>query len=580
VCEVFRGKWDVDGERKVAEVWDRCAPKPGPEQTVRKTKEEPKKPEASKKESLKEQGNQIAAEQGAGAWSVLEAAKAMLQAEKPVVEVPKPKGGRIVLNEEAPYDSARMFVGLRYTKPEGRTLLHWQGQFYRYGGKCWRPFGEGELQQELYEFLDRAVEKRTHERFLPDQTKVNKVVHALAALVNVPDETKAPAWIGTPPDEAPKASELLACQNGLLNLKTRKLLPHTPKLFNLNVLEFEYDETAVCPSWMRFQEEVWGDDVGAIAGVQEMFGLCVTDETRFQKAFMFVGPRRSGKGTMGKVLQGLVGAENYVGPTMQGFVKPHGMQGWIGKKVAVFSDARLDYASAVATERLLSVIGADVLDIERKFLVAWTGVLGTRIVVLTNEIPEFKDESGVLPSRFIVFEMTKSFYGREDIHLADKLLGELPGIFNWALDGWDALVERGYLVQPKSGEAAAETLAVLASRIKTFVEERCELGPEYTIKCETLLEECRQWHNERRLRFTLGVNQFSRKLKGVFPQVSTERPQDHDDPKRPRWLGGIRLRRPQPLAKPVKPVAPAVVEAVAEPVAKVIRFTAGGLRRI
>jgi putative DNA primase/helicase len=273
-----------------------------------------------------------------------------------------------------------------------------------------------------------------------------------------------------------------------------------------------------------------------------MFGLCITDQTRFQKAFLIVGPKRSGKGTTARVLQGLVGFDNYVGPTMSGFVKQFGMQSWIGKKVAVFSDARLEHAPAVATERLLAITGEDAQDIERKYLTAWTGKLSTRIVILTNEIPKFKDESGTLPTRFVVLEMTRTFFDREDIHLTDKLLAELPGILNWALDGWDALAERGHLVQPKSGKDAAETLLLAASNIRSFVEEKCELGSEYRIECGKLLSACRGWHEDRRIWFTLESNQLSARLKHAYPQIGVERPRDAIDPKRPRYFTGIRLR--------------------------------------
>jgi phage/plasmid-associated DNA primase len=69
-----------------------------------------------------------------------------------------------------------------------------------------------------------------------------------------------------------------------------------------------------------------------------MIGLCVTDETKYQKAFMFIGPRRGGRGTIGRLLHGLVGDENYVGPKLRGMVRQFGMQSWIGKKLALFPD--------------------------------------------------------------------------------------------------------------------------------------------------------------------------------------------------------------------------------------------------
>ena len=45
----------------------------------------------------------------------------------------------------------------------------------------------------------------------------------------------------------------------------------------------------------------------------------------------------------------------------------------------------------------------------------------------------------------ILLRQTKSFYGKEDPGLTDKLLAELPSILLWAIQGWQRLRERGHL---------------------------------------------------------------------------------------------------------------------------------------
>jgi len=48
---------------------------------------------------------------------------------------------------------------------------------------------------------------------------------------------------------------------------------------------------------------------------------------------------------------------------------------------------------------------------------------------------------------------TKSFYGREDQTLTDKLLTELRGILNWAITGWRRLNNLVALAPSAGGEA-------------------------------------------------------------------------------------------------------------------------------
>ena len=102
------------------------------------------------------------------------------------------------------------------------------------------------------------------------------------------------------------------------------------------------------------------------------------------------------------------------------------------------------------TQHLLKLSGGDVVTADRKILPAWTGVIPVRIVIITNVVPSVPDSSGALASRFMVLSFKHSFLGREDIALGAKLAAELPGILNWALEGWRRLQQRGHFVQPDS----------------------------------------------------------------------------------------------------------------------------------
>jgi putative DNA primase/helicase len=177
-----------------------------------------------------------------------------------------------------------------------------------------------------------------------------------------------------------------------------------------------------------------------------MFGLCITDVTKYQKAFMFVGPRRGGRGTIGRVLQGLVGKPNYIGTSLKAFSETFGMENFIGKKAVVFSDARLDGVPqrnlSTIVERLLLITGEDDMHINRKNTKYWEGKLTARVVVFSNELLRLPDESGALPGRFLTFRMRQSFFGREDPNLTEKLLAECVRLSEaqrkampWALEG-------------------------------------------------------------------------------------------------------------------------------------------------
>lgn len=107
----------------------------------------------------------------------------------------------------------------------------------------------------------------------------------------------------------------------------------------------------------------------------------------------------------------------------------------------MIGDARLGSKtdSRTVIERLLSISGEDAITVNRKFRDQVSVRLPTRFMIISNELPAFGDSSGAIASRFVITTLTRSFLGKENIHLEQALLAELPGILNWALVGLDRI---------------------------------------------------------------------------------------------------------------------------------------------
>jgi putative DNA primase/helicase len=295
--------------------------------------------------------------------------------------------------------------------------------------------------------------------------------------------------------------------------------------------------------WLAFLDQIWGDDPESIGCLQEWFGYLLTPDTRQQKILMMVGPKRSGRGTIARVLKALVGAGNVVNPTLATLARPFGLAALIDKPVAVFPDARLSSRpdNAAIVECLLSISGEDDQTIDRKHLPAWTGRLPTRFVLISNELPRLRDASGALASRLILLRFTRSFYDREDTGLFDRLRRELPGILLWAIAGWDRLRRRGRFVQPRSGRELLEAMEDLGSPISAFLRDRCVLGPEAFVPVAELYESWRSWCLEQGREAIGDEPSFGRDLRAAAPGVFKSRFR-REGGARVAHYRGIRLR--------------------------------------
>jgi putative DNA primase/helicase len=439
------------------------------------------------------------------------------------VKRPKPISD-LLLSEKTPMESALEFLARHFQSTSGRRTLHYyRGGFYKWRGRRYRELEIDGVRSQLYKFLRRArVETGSGPApFNPNQAKVNAVLDALKMEVLISGERDAPFWLGGSAGKPPPRC-LIACRNGLLDLRTRTLLKHSSLYFNPNAVPFDYDAKSDEPkAWAKFLRSLWPDDRAARLTLAEVFAYFLARDASQQKIFLLHGPGRSGKGTIARVLTGLVGKSNVTGPTVKSLSERFGLAPLINKQVGIIADARLSHRSdpAAIVERLLTISGGDTLTIDRKKIDAWTGRLGIRFLILTNELPKIADASGALASRFIILTLTKSFYGKEDLRLAKRLLRELPGILNWTLDGLDRLRKRGHFEMPESSREATEQLAELASPIAPFVKDRCRLETGQRVTASKLFEAWCDWCHTQGRDHPGTAQSFGRDLKAAFPQV-------------------------------------------------------------
>lgn len=455
----------------------------------------------------------------------------------------------VVLDPGDPLPSARALVARSHADGEQLSLRHQAGVFYAHQRdvSAYRELDELAMRAEVYAFLEPAKARSESKGlpalvpFKPTKPKVENVLDALRAVCNLPAARTAPCWLDDDPSLDP--FDILPGPHGLLHIPTRRVYPATPAFFTLQGLDFAYEPAAPLPArWLNFLADLWPDDPASRDTLQEWLGYLLTPRTHLQKILMLVGPKRSGKGTIGRVARRLLGDRHVCSPTLANLGEPFGRHVLVGKSVAIIADARISGRTdaAVVAETLLSISGEDLQTIPRKYLPDWNGKLPTRFLVMTNELPHIEDASGALASRFIVLTLSRSFYGQEDHQLYDRFLPELPGILNWALEGWDRLYQRGRFLQPSSATDLIQEFEDLGSPIGAFIRERCDVGAGYSIPKDRLFQAWKAWCAENGRDRPGTVQTFGRNLRAALPWLGETQPRVLGS--RVRFCEGIRLK--------------------------------------
>src|SRR5262249_23747665 len=149
-----------------------------------------------------------------------------------------------------------------------------------------------------------------------------------------------PAWLDGggpfPAEEALVGKDAVVHLPSLMEGRPDYAVPLTPNLFTTFALDYDLvggagSDANPPEAWLRFLGELWPGAPESIQLLQEWFGYCLTQDTGQQKILLVVGPKRAGKGTIAKVLTGLVGQDNVAGPTLASLAGEFGLSALIGK---------------------------------------------------------------------------------------------------------------------------------------------------------------------------------------------------------------------------------------------------------
>ena len=370
-------------------------------------------------------------------------------------------------------DNAALFLTQHHPNS---SLIKCDGEFYAYTGRCWENVPADTLKHQV------AVS------MAPARLQVSRIKSCFEMISAI-----SPVHQGGM-QRAPKHKIIF--NNGVLDVTTGVLSAHSPEYLTTNLLPYDYNPGATCGEWLAFLHNTLAGDQERIALLQEWVGYLLTNDYRHHKVMLLLGPKRCGKGTIGRVIQQIVGEANFSGGSLSAFATDSFIDSLRAKPVLFIGDAEKRIAPAKVNqviERIKSISGNDSVAFDRKFLSGLSETLPTRFTIAANSVPNLFDDSGALASRLLVLPFTRSFLGFEDLALADRLLAELPGIASWALEGLRRLNQTGRFTTSIMGQAETQYIREAYSPLARFLAEACALEPSARCTSADLHTAYRAW---------------------------------------------------------------------------------------
>lgn len=271
--------------------------------------------------------------------------------------------------------------------------------------------------------------------------------------------------------------------NGTLNLDTLELFEPSPSNLILTRSPAFYDPEAECRAFMGFLEGALPSN-NMIDSIGEMIGFIIWPHYQTHKAFMFYGPKRTGKGTTTRVIEALVGANDCSHVSLQDLAENRFARARLfGKKLNTYGD--LPAIPIKDTGVFKNLTGQDTIDAENKFEQIFSFRNRAKLLYSANRLPMLKYEDDAFYNRWIIIPFENSIYGREDPDLTSKLTTptELSGILNFGLKGLERLRSNNWHFS--YGETESGELYRRASNaLVAFLEDMCVPSDGYVVKAE------------------------------------------------------------------------------------------------
>lgn len=331
--------------------------------------------------------------------------------------------------------------------------------------------------------------------------------------------------------------------NGVLDIRKMKLLPHNPKYKFLNKLPVNFNPKAKCLNTKKFFKQVLREET--ILPLQEMFGYCLYRDYNINSIFILRGTGRNGKGVTLRLLKTMLGIQNICARKFQEIASDQHARADLYCKFATLS-GEMKYEDIKDNSLIKELSGKDVVTARRLYKESFEFENYAKLVFSTNNLPPSLDMNVGWLDRIVFFEFPKTFdkgSKKTNENLFDELQEELEGLLIWSLEGLQRLLKNGKFSNQPHYDVIGDLWERYTNTTKAWYEERVEETMDSSEWVNTVLyKDYLKWCTDKLLSPESRIS-FGRKLRKTVEKkcVRLTRKLNHGE-KKP-ILEGVKLKK-------------------------------------
>ncbi len=236
--------------------------------------------------------------------------------------------------------------------------------------------------------------------------------------------------------------EFVPCKNGMLRISDRALLEFSPKYRRRNKLAVDYVAGAQCPLFVGtlLRQALEEPEIDLF---QRWGGLALVGMNMAQRLVILMGTAGGGKGTLIRVVNGIIGAVN-VGSLRADLLDDHFELGRLYDKTLLYgADVPDNFLNCKGASVLKALTGGDPVTLEFKGSNERPQIICrfNAIVTCNSRLTvRLEGDAAAWRRRLVIIEFRMPKPENVIADLSERILAEEgPGVLNWMLDGLDKI---------------------------------------------------------------------------------------------------------------------------------------------
>jgi putative DNA primase/helicase len=290
---------------------------------------------------------------------------------------------------------------------------------------------------------------------------------------------------------------LINVLNGTFDLRSGELREHDRRHLLTKVAPVFYEPSATCPTWDAFLTRIMGGNADLISFLQRIAGYSLTGDVSEQVLFLLYGTGANGKSTFLETLRAMIGEEYALQIRPEALMIRNGET--VPNDIARLKGARLvsaretEEGKRMAEALVKELTGGDTITARFLRQEYFDFKPEFKLWLAANHKPVIRGTDYAVWRRIKLIPFTVTIPPEEqDKALGRKLLGELEGIFAWAVRGCQDWQRNGLQV-PAAVEAATTAYKAESDTLAAFLAERIIQGPNLETQAKNLYEAYKTW---------------------------------------------------------------------------------------